>query len=46
VLLADRVAMLVDGRIDVVGSHTELLAAEPRYRALLAQSSELSAVSS
>jgi ATP-binding cassette subfamily B protein len=46
VLLADRVAMLVDGRIAVVGSHTELLAAEPRYRALLAQSSELSAVSS
>jgi ATP-binding cassette subfamily B protein len=46
VLLADRVAMLVDGRIDVVGSHTELLAAEPRYRALLAQSSELSAVPS
>jgi ATP-binding cassette, subfamily B, bacterial len=46
VLLADRVAMLVDGRINVVGSHTELLAAEPRYRALLAQSSELSAVSS
>ena len=46
VLLADRVAMLVDGRIDVVGSHSELLAAEPRYRALLAQSSELSAVSS
>jgi ATP-binding cassette, subfamily B, bacterial len=46
VLLADRVAMLVDGRIVVVGSHTELLAAEPRYRALLAQSSELSGVSS
>lgn len=46
VLLADRVAMLVDGRIAIVGSHTELLAAEPRYRALLAQSSELSGVSS
>ena len=46
VLLADRVAMLVDGRINVVGSHTELLAAEPRYRALLAQASELSAVPS
>ena len=45
VLLADRVAMLVDGRIAVVGSHTALLAAEPRYRALLAQSSELSGVS-
>jgi ATP-binding cassette subfamily B protein len=46
VLLADRVAMLVDGRIAIVGSHAELLAAEPRYRALLAQSSELSGVSS
>ena len=46
VLLADRVAMLVDGRIAIVGSHTQLLAAEPRYRALLAQSSELSGVSS
>ena len=45
VLLADRVAMLVDGRIAIVGSHAELLAAEPRYRALLAQSSELSGVS-
>jgi ATP-binding cassette, subfamily B, bacterial len=46
VLLADQVAMLVDGRIAIVGSHAELLAAEPRYRALLAQSSELSGVSS
>jgi ATP-binding cassette, subfamily B, bacterial len=46
VLLADRVAMLVDRRIAIVGSHAELLAAEPRYRALLAQSSELSGVSS
>jgi ATP-binding cassette, subfamily B, bacterial len=46
VVLADRVAMLVDGRIAIVGSHAELLAAEPRYRALLAQSSELSGVSS
>jgi ATP-binding cassette subfamily B protein len=46
VLLADRVAMLVDGRIAIVGSHAELLAAEPRYRSLLAQSSELSGVSS
>jgi ATP-binding cassette, subfamily B, bacterial len=46
VLLADRVAMLVDGRIAIVGSHAQLLAAEPRYRALLAQSSELSGVSS
>jgi ATP-binding cassette, subfamily B, bacterial len=45
VLLADRVAMLVDGRIAALGSHTGLLAAEPRYRALLAQSSELSEVS-
>jgi ATP-binding cassette subfamily B protein len=41
VLLADRAALLVDGRIAAVGTHRELLASEPRYRALLAQSSEL-----
>ena len=30
VLLADRVALLDDGRIAAVGTHSELLAAEPR----------------
>ena len=35
VLLADRVAMLVDGRIAHVGTHTELLATVPEYRELL-----------
>jgi ATP-binding cassette subfamily B protein len=42
VLLADRVALLVDGRIAAVGTHTDLLATVPAYRDLLAQSSELS----
>ena len=41
VLLADRVAMLADGRIAAVGTHAELLAGVPAYRELLAQSSEL-----
>jgi ATP-binding cassette, subfamily B, bacterial len=36
VQLADRVALLVDGRIAAVGAHSDLLADEPRYRALLA----------
>jgi ATP-binding cassette subfamily B protein len=36
VQLADRVALLVDGRIAAVGTHAELLDEEPRYRALLA----------
>ncbi len=35
VLLADRVAMLVDGTITAVGTHTELLANDPRYRELM-----------
>ncbi|MDU7359766.1 MAG: ABC transporter ATP-binding protein [Propionibacteriaceae bacterium] len=35
VLLADRVAMLVDGRIAHVGQHSELLATVPEYRELL-----------
>ncbi|HVU93102.1 MAG TPA: ABC transporter ATP-binding protein [Jatrophihabitans sp.] len=43
VLLADRVAMLADGRIAAVGTHTELLERVPGYRQLLAQSSELEA---
>jgi ATP-binding cassette subfamily B protein len=41
VLLADRVAMLADGRIAAVGTHHELLETVPAYRELLAQSSEL-----
>jgi ATP-binding cassette subfamily B protein len=42
VLLADRVALLEDGRISAVGTHSELLATVPAYRNLLAQTSELS----
>ncbi|TKJ16621.1 ABC transporter ATP-binding protein [Blastococcus sp. CCUG 61487] len=41
VLLADRVALLAEGRIAAVGTHSELLAAVPAYRDLLAQDSEL-----
>jgi len=46
VLLADRVALLADGRIAAVGTHSELLAEVPAYRDLLAQDSELIEVSS
>ena len=35
VLLADRVALLVDGRIEAVGEHHELLASCPAYRELM-----------
>jgi ATP-binding cassette subfamily B protein len=35
VLLADRVALLADGVIAAVGTHSELLATEPRYRELM-----------
>jgi ATP-binding cassette subfamily B protein len=41
VLLADRVALLADGRLSAVGTHRELLAEVPAYRDLLAQDSEL-----
>ncbi|HEX9230530.1 MAG TPA: ABC transporter ATP-binding protein, partial [Jatrophihabitantaceae bacterium] len=41
VLLADRVALLADGRIAAVGTHRELLNTVPEYRNLLAQTSEL-----
>ena len=41
VLLADRVALLQDGRIAAFGTHRELLADVPAYRDLLAQDSEL-----
>jgi ATP-binding cassette subfamily B protein len=44
VMLADRVALLADGRIAAVGTHRELLDTVPGYRQLLAQSSELEGV--
>jgi len=44
VMLADRVAMLADGRIAAVGTHSELLERVPAYRLLLAQTSELEGV--
>jgi ATP-binding cassette subfamily B protein len=44
VMLADRVALLEDGRITAVGTHTHLLATVPAYRDLLSQSSELEEV--
>jgi ATP-binding cassette subfamily B protein len=45
VLLADRVALLEDGRITAVGRHTDLLAEVPAYRALLSSESELAGLS-
>jgi ATP-binding cassette subfamily B protein len=44
VMLADRVALLADGRIAAVGTHRELLDTVPAYRRLLSQSSELEEV--
>ncbi len=41
VLLADRVALLQDGRITAVGTHRELLQPVPAYRDLLSQTSDL-----
>jgi len=38
--LADRVAVLEDGRVVAEGTHVELLANEPRYAAILAQGIE------
>ncbi|HSP03817.1 MAG TPA: ABC transporter ATP-binding protein [Acidimicrobiales bacterium] len=38
--LADRAALLIDGRIVATGTHTELLSDEPRYREILAQGAE------
>jgi len=35
VMLADRVALLADGRIIAIGSHSELMATVPEYRYLL-----------
>jgi len=42
VLLADRVALLQDGRITHVGDHRELLATVPAYRDLLGSDADLS----
>jgi ATP-binding cassette, subfamily B, bacterial len=41
VLLADRVALLADGRIAALGTHTELLATVPGYAALLSSAADL-----
>ncbi|MBN9098454.1 MAG: ABC transporter ATP-binding protein [Pseudonocardia sp.] len=41
VQLADRVAMLQDGRITAVGDHSELLATDPAYRALVSSLDEV-----
>jgi ATP-binding cassette, subfamily B, bacterial len=43
VQLADRVAMLQDGRIAAVGNHSELLAGDPAYRALVSSLDEVRA---
>ncbi|MGW4467230.1 ABC transporter ATP-binding protein [Micromonospora sp. NPDC004704] len=40
VALADRVALLADGRIVAVGTHSELLATVPDYRAVLSAAGE------
>ena len=45
VLLADRVALLQDGTITHVGTHTELLAEVPAYRSLLAADDEMAEAS-
>ena len=40
IALADRAALLDDGRIVATGTHSELLEREPRYRSILAQESD------
>jgi ATP-binding cassette subfamily B protein len=40
VQLADRVAVLDDGRITAVGTHSELMATNQTYRNLLSQKAE------
>ena len=40
VALADRVALLEDGSIRAVGTHSELMASQPSYRAVLSQRAE------
>jgi len=41
VQLADRVALLADGRVAALGTHTELLAHNSRYRELLTSRAEV-----
>lgn len=41
VMLADRVVMLIDGEVAAIGTHSELLATDPRYRELLAADFDL-----
>jgi ATP-binding cassette subfamily B protein len=41
IALADRAALLDDGRIVAVGTHSHLMETEPRYRAILSQEVEL-----
>jgi ATP-binding cassette subfamily B protein len=43
VALADRVALLHEGRIAAVGTHSQLLATVPRYRSVLSAESEVAA---
>jgi len=40
VALADRVALLEHGTITAVGTHSELMASTPSYRAVLSQHAE------
>ncbi len=40
VALADRVALLENGTITAVGTHSELMATEPSHRAVLSQHAE------
>ncbi|MEA3055695.1 MAG: ATP-binding cassette, subfamily bacterial, partial [Actinomycetota bacterium] len=40
VALADRAALLEDGRLVAVGTHSDLLENEPRYRAVLSEEAE------
>lgn len=44
VMLADRVALLENGRITAIGSHSELMATVPAYRDLLSSASDGAAV--
>ena len=38
IALADRVVLIGDGRVVATGTHTELLATSPEYRAVLGRS--------
>jgi len=40
VALADRAALLIEGRVVATGTHTDLLDREPRYREILAQAAD------